>query len=73
MADVKKPADKKPAPKAKNGPGSYSVPSLYESKGDNLVRKNKSCPKCGHGYFLAKHKDRLVCGKCNYVEMVKSH
>ena len=30
--------------------------------------KNKSCPKCGEGYFLAEHKDRRTCGKCGYVE-----
>lgn len=40
---------------------------LYESKGE-LKRKNKFCPKCGEGIFLAKHKDRLVCGKCSYME-----
>ena len=35
---------------------------------DKTTRKNKSCPKCGPGVFLAKHKDRLVCGKCHYME-----
>lgn len=30
--------------------------------------KNKSCPKCGDGIFLAEHKDRRSCGKCNYME-----
>lgn len=43
--------------------------TLYEAKGD-LKRKNKFCPKCGDGVFLAKHKDRLVCGKCQYMERV---
>ena len=43
---------------------------MYESKG-NLARKNQSCPKCGPGYFLAKHKDRTSCGKCGYAEMGK--
>jgi small subunit ribosomal protein S27Ae len=41
----------------------------YQVSGDKLTRKNKSCPKCGAGVFLANHKDRLYCGKCFYVEM----
>lgn len=40
---------------------------LYEAK-DKIIRKNKHCPKCGEGVFLAKHKDRLNCGKCGYTE-----
>jgi len=51
-------ADKKPT-------GIYK---LYEKKGDKVERKNKFCMKCGPGFFLAAHKDRLVCGKCGYVE-----
>lgn len=43
----------------------------YKVEGDKLNRE-KSCPKCGTGYFLAKHKDRLYCGKCHYVEMVET-
>jgi len=33
--------------------------------------KNRSCPKCGDGFFLAEHKERRVCGKCGYVESKK--
>jgi small subunit ribosomal protein S27Ae len=40
----------------------------YEAQGDKISRKNKFCPKCGPGYFLANHKNRLTCGKCGYVE-----
>lgn len=40
---------------------------LYESSG-GLKRKNKSCPKCGQGTFMAQHKDRYTCGKCGYME-----
>ncbi len=43
---------------------------LYDTSG-GLKRKNKSCPKCGEGTFMAKHKDRHTCGKCNYSEIVK--
>lgn len=31
----------------------------------------KSCPRCGEGTWLARHKDRLSCGKCNYMETEK--
>ena len=44
--------------------------TLYEAK-DKLVRKNTTCPKCGPGYFVAKHKERVNCGKCGYTEMSK--
>lgn len=60
MAD-KKAAGKKPKK-------SYSVHGMYEVSGDQLKRKNKTCPKCGPGVFMANHKDRLSCGKCNYSE-----
>jgi ubiquitin-small subunit ribosomal protein S27Ae len=40
----------------------------YEISSNTVKRKNKSCPKCGPGIFLAKHKDRVYCGKCSYVE-----
>jgi ubiquitin-small subunit ribosomal protein S27Ae len=40
----------------------------YEIKGKTIGRKNKFCPKCGSGVFMAKHKDRWVCGQCQYVE-----
>ncbi len=40
----------------------------YKKEGDKLVRA-PTCPKCEAGTFLAKHKDRLYCGRCHYVEM----
>ena len=43
--------------------------ALYEISGDTIKRKNMSCPKCGPGVFLGKHKDRIVCGKCRYAEI----
>ena len=57
-----KPA-KAPAGKKKKGKS-----SMYEIKGDSISRKNKFCPKCGAGVFLASHKDRTACGKCGYAE-----
>jgi len=41
---------------------------LYQISGDKAERKNKTCPKCGSGVNLAKHKDRETCGKCGYTE-----
>ena len=44
---------------------------IYDSKTGTLARKTTSCPKCGPGVFLAKHKDRKSCGRCGYTEMAK--
>lgn len=30
-----------------------------------------SCPRCGAGVFLARHKGRMHCGKCSYTEFAK--
>jgi ubiquitin-small subunit ribosomal protein S27Ae len=46
------------------------VSKNYEAKGDSLKRKNKFCPKCGPGVFLAQHKNRITCGKCHYMEKI---
>ncbi|MEM2918014.1 MAG: 30S ribosomal protein S27ae [Candidatus Altiarchaeota archaeon] len=43
----------------------------YEISGDKIKRKDKFCPKCGVGVFLARHKDRISCGKCGYTEFTK--
>jgi len=39
----------------------------YKIAGEN-IEKEKTCPRCGLGIFLAKHKGRLYCGKCHYTE-----
>jgi small subunit ribosomal protein S27Ae len=64
MADKEKP---KAAPKGaeKKVQKKYE---RYEVSGDTLKRKNKTCPKCGPGIFMANHKDRWGCGKCGYME-----
>jgi len=41
--------------------------SYYDTSGE-LKRKNKFCPKCGPGTFMANHKDRSHCGNCGYTE-----
>ncbi|MFA6088508.1 MAG: 30S ribosomal protein S27ae [Candidatus Woesearchaeota archaeon] len=42
-----------------------SVSKLFTADGK---RARKTCPKCGSGYFLAEHKDRVTCGNCQYME-----
>ncbi|RLI95742.1 MAG: 30S ribosomal protein S27ae [Candidatus Altiarchaeales archaeon] len=44
----------------------------YEISDGKIKRKNKICPKCGDGIFMAHHKDRDTCGKCGYTEFRKS-
>ena len=56
----KKVKNKKPSQKWKK----------YKISGDKLERE-RSCPKCGPGVFLAKHKDRYYCGSCHYSEFLK--
>jgi len=66
-----KPGAKPGAAKGKGGPAkkpSSRKSSCYEISGDGLKRKNKACPKCGPGIFMAAHKDRATCGKCGYME-----
>jgi len=48
-------AAKKKAPEPKKA---KSKKDLYSADGDKLTRKNRNCPKCGAGVFLAEHKDR---------------
>ncbi len=55
---------KKPKVKKKH----QKLSDLYKVEGDKLVKNVKSCPKCGDGIFLAQHKNRQTCGKCNYTE-----
>ena len=45
--------------------------TAYDVTGAHSVKKRKTCPKCGEGVFMAKHKDRESCGKCGYTEFQK--
>ena len=45
------------------------INKLYEIKDGKIVRKNRVCPRCGDGVFMASHKEpdgktRYYCGKC---------
>lgn len=66
MADKKAAAKSKSTGKAEK-PG-RKLSALYAFSGEKVERKNKFCPTCGPGTFMAAHKDRVVCGKCRYVE-----
>ena len=46
----------------KNKPTSQKYKKYTDGK------KGKVCPRCGPANFLAIHKDRVHCGKCNYSE-----
>ncbi len=71
MAGTAKGGAKKPAA-AKGGAAkskkTRKMHELYTITEDKIQRKNKNCPKCGPGYFLGAHSNRIVCGKCAYVE-----
>jgi len=34
-------------------------------------KKGRICERCGPGVFMAQHKDRYHCGKCNYTIFLK--
>jgi len=59
---------KKDAKKTKKP--AYKIHNVYNVSGDKIESKNKTCPKCGSGVFMAKHKDRWTCGKCKYMEKI---
>ncbi|MFA5930937.1 MAG: 30S ribosomal protein S27ae [archaeon] len=48
-----------------------SKSAMYDVSTGVLKRKNKFCPKCGPGVFLAEHKERVSCGNCGYMETKK--
>jgi small subunit ribosomal protein S27Ae len=77
MAEEAKPAPKVEKKKEKAGkkphvnkPTSKKY-SHYTISG-TTAKKAKTCPRCGQGTFLAQHKDRVHCGKCNYTEFTKN-
>ncbi|MBI4257686.1 MAG: 30S ribosomal protein S27ae [Thaumarchaeota archaeon] len=63
---------KQPQQQQKKKKASPQVWKFYKSEGSDLKRLRKECPRCGKGFFLAEHKDRLTCGHCGYTSF-KSH
>jgi len=45
---------------------------FYSKKGDSVECSRVSCPKCGKGVYMAKHKGRTTCGKCGYTEFASA-
>jgi small subunit ribosomal protein S27Ae len=41
---------------------------IWEVKDGKVIRNNRECRKCGAGVFLAKHYNRMTCGKCGNTE-----
>jgi ubiquitin-small subunit ribosomal protein S27Ae len=64
VAEEKKP-EKKEKPKAPKR--RIQVSKLFKVEGEQLSRLRKECPRCGKGYFMAQHKNRLTCGNCGYT------
>jgi len=62
-----------PAPKArkerkeKKPKANVQVWKLYKVDDTTVTRLKKECPRCGKGYFMAEHKDRMSCGNCGYT------
>lgn len=48
---------------------SVKISKFYMIK-EGKLPKREFCPRCGEGVFLAKHKDRLTCGKCHYTKFI---
>src|SRR5207245_541146 len=44
---------------------------FYKIDGNRISRERANCPKCGPGVFLARHGDRVSCGRCGYTEFAK--
>jgi len=59
------------AKKKRKKKATSKVSNNYAVAGQELKRKNKTCPKCGPSVFLANHKDRVTCGTCGYTEFNK--
>jgi small subunit ribosomal protein S27Ae len=63
-AEEKKP-EKKAKPKAPKR--RIQVHKLYTADEGALSRLRKECPRCGRGYFMAQHANRMTCGNCGYT------
>ena len=67
--DVKKKEVHRGKKPRKNKPTSKKY-KFYKIEGDRVTRE-RNCPRCGPGVFLAKAQNRLHCGKCHYTEFLE--
>jgi len=51
---------------------SIKINKIYSVKDGKIEKTRRECPRCGSGVHLAKHKNRLYCGKCGYTEIEKN-
>ena len=58
-------------PKRKKKPKKPSEKWKKYKTSSGKLERAKFCPKCGPEVFLAVHKDRVFCGKCHYMEVMK--
>jgi len=35
------------------------------------IKREKTCPRCGPGIFMANNNGKSYCGKCHYTEFAK--
>ena len=63
-AEEKKPEKKE---KQKATKRRIQVHKLYKVDGESLSRLRKDCPRCGKGYFMAQHGNRMTCGHCGFT------
>jgi small subunit ribosomal protein S27Ae len=59
--------------KEKKPRANVQVWKLYKVNGDSVQRLKKECQRCGRGYFMAEHKDRLSCGNCGYTTFISKN
>jgi small subunit ribosomal protein S27Ae len=53
-------ATAKPVKKARGA----SIGRFFKVVGCKVERSGRPCDRCGSGTFMADHKDRWYCGKC---------
>jgi ubiquitin-small subunit ribosomal protein S27Ae len=63
VQEEKKKVKRGKRPRSKNKHKIVQIWKLYK---DGKAQR-EHCPRCGVGVFLAKHKDRVTCGKCGYM------
>jgi small subunit ribosomal protein S27Ae len=63
------PEEKKPEKKEKPKAPKRRIQAhkLFKVEEGSLSRLRKECPRCGKGYFMAQHTNRLTCGNCGYT------